>query len=181
MPTVAPSALQDTIAELTETARAALMHQTVEDFVALERYLAEVEGYVRELQQSMWSREAKTAIAHVEGGSPLTAADQEVIREFLISDAEHYVEVENSYSDWCRELERLMADVAKRVNMVDRGNIAELRAVLKDVQRLLPDIRNYLDEKARIVRFEQALENLDVSSRKMMGKVLREALENPQR
>lgn len=181
MTTAAPTALQDTVATLTEAAQAALTNQTTEDFVALERYLAEVEVYARELQQSMWSREAKTAISHVEGGSPLTPTDQEVIRAFLISDAEHYIRLENNFPDWCKELERLMTDVAKRVNTVDRGNIAELRAVLKDVQRLLPDIRNYLDEKARIARFEEALSHLDSASRKLMGKVLREALENPKR
>lgn len=181
MSTAAPSALQDTVAELTVAARAALSNQTTEEFEGLEQFLAQVEGYVRELQQSMWSREIKTAISHVEGGSPLTAADQEVIRAFLISDAEHYVALENNFPDWCKELERLLADVTKRVNMVDRGNIAELRAVLKDAQRLLPDIRNYLDEKQRIQRFELALSNLDAPSRKMMGKILREAIDNPKR
>lgn len=181
MPSAAPTVLQDTMAELTAMARAALMHQTSEDFNALERYLAEVEGYVREMQQSMWAREVKTAISHVEGGSPLTAADQEVIRAFLISDAEHYVALENNFPDWCQELQRLMDDLAKRVNTVDRSNIAELRAVMKDAQRLVPDIRNYLDEKQRIERFEQALSNLDASSRKMMGKILREAIESPKR
>ena len=69
-----------------------------------------------------------------------------------------------------------MDDLCKRVNTVDRETIADLRGVLKDAIRLVPDIRNYLDEKRRVEKFEQALETLDKSSRDMLVRVLREQL-----
>lgn len=181
MPVTTPHALQDIVSDLTQATGEALKHRTVSDFVALERQLAEVEAQVREVQQSLWSREAKAAMGHLEGGSPLTPADIEVIRTLFISDAEHYVRLENNVPDWCRELERLIVDVARRVNTVDRTNIAELRAVLKDAQRLVPDIRQFLEEKARIERFEQGLASPDPSARKMMAKILREVIESPRR
>jgi hypothetical protein len=59
--------------------------------------------------------------------------------------------------------------------------VAELRGVLKDAIRLVPDIRNFLEEKRRIHKFETALETLDEPSRQMMAHILREQLESPKR
>ena len=168
--------LVEAVQGLKEAAKSALAQGSVDDFEAFERYLNEVDAYVRETQQSLWADEARATLRRLEKGDPLHDQDTDLIRAFLISDAERYLKHENNYDDWLKELKRLVDDLCKRVNTVDRDTIADVRGVLKDAIRLVPDIRNYLDEKRRVEKFEQALGTLDTSSREMLVRVLREQL-----
>ena len=173
--------LVETVHGLKEASASALANESAEDFEAFERYLNEVDAFVRETQQSLWANEAQATVRRLEKGDPLNELDTDLIRAFLISDAERYLALENNYNDWLNELKRLVDDLCKRVNTVDRDTIADLRSVLKDAIRLVPDIRNYLDEKRRVEKFEQALGTLDKSSRDLLVRVLREQLRSPTR
>ena len=179
--TTSTDQLCDTIQSLKESAEGAIKQQTLEQFEALESFVAEVEVYVREVQQGLWANEARDTIAKLEKNEALEAYDLDLLRVFLISDAEHYLAVENNYADWLAELRRLMDDLARRAATADRHTIADLRGVLKDAMRLVPDIRNFLDEKRRVTKFENAITNLDASSRKMLVKLLSEQLASSKR
>ncbi len=173
--------LSEAIHSLKGAASTALANPSVEGFEAFEKYVNEIEAFVREVQQAMWATDAKQTIRHLEKGVPLDETDRAVIRTFLISDAERYVALENNYDDWLRELERLVDDLERRVHTVDRYNIGDLRGALKDAIRLVPDIRNYLDEKRRIDNFEQATESLDKQSCDMLVRLLKEQLSSSKR
>ncbi len=173
--------LVDTIQGLQEATKSALANESVEDFEAFERYLNEVAAFVRETQQSLWANEAQAAVRRLEKGDPLTKQDTDLIRTFLVSDAEGYLKHENNYHEWLNELKRIVDDLCKRVNTVNRDSIADLRGIIKDAVRLVPDIRNYLDEKRRVEKFEQALDTLDKPSRDMLVRVLREQLRSVKR
>ena len=181
MTMVDTSQLSEVIDSLNQSTEDALSYESAEQFSRLEQELHEIEGYVRELQQAMWADEANATLQRLENGDPLTAVDKEVIRTFLVSDAEHYLVCENNYSDWIRELRRLMKDLAKRCHMIDRDSIADVRAVLKDAQRVVPDIRNYLEEKHRVERFDLAVDELDPQARNMLIRIVREQLYSPDR
>ncbi len=173
--------LVETVQGLKEAATSALVNESADDFEAFERYLNEIDAFVREIQQSLWADEARATLRRLEKGEALDNHDSDLIRAFLISDAQGYLAHENNYNDWLNELKRLVDDLCKRVNTTDRETIADLRGVLKDAIRLVPDIRNYLDEKRRVEKFEQALETLDKSSRDMLVRLLREQLRCPTR
>jgi len=173
--------LVETVQGLKEAAKSALANESAGDFEAFERYLNEVDAFVRETQQSLWADEARATLRRLEKGDPLNNQDSELIRAFLVSDAQGYLAHENNYNDWIKELKRLVDDVCKRANTVGRETIADLRGVLKDAIRLVPDIRNYLDEKQRVEKFEQALGTLDKSSREMLVRLLREQLRSTAR
>jgi len=181
MPRVDTQQFTKTIGGLREAAHTALSNQSVDDFEAFERYLSEVEAYVREVQQSLWADDAKTTIRKLEKNEMLTDADREVLRTFLISDATAYLAEENNYQDWVNELERIIKTLEQNVNTIDRNNIADLRGILKDAIRLVPDIRNYLDEQRRVEKFEQALKTPDKASNEMLVRILREQLNSPKR
>lgn len=173
--------LVETVQGLKEAATSALTNESVDDFEAFERYLNEVDAFVRETQQSLWADEARATLRRLEKGEPLNKQDSDLIRAFLVSDAQSYLTQENNYNDWLNELKRLVNDLSKRVNTVNRENIADLRGVLKDAIRLVPDIRNYLDEKRRVEKFEQALGTLDKPSRDMLVRLLKEQLRSSSR
>lgn len=173
--------LNDTIHDLREAADSALASGTADDFATFERFVNEVEAYARELQQSMWGDEARAAIKHLQSGDTLTPDDRDVIRAFMISDAQAYLENENDFNNWITELKRLVGDVESRANNIDRDSIADFRGVLKDTIRLVPDIRNYYAEKLRVEKFEEALLTLDATSRKMLAQVMTEQLRSTNR
>lgn len=173
--------LSETIGGLKEAAANALAHQSADDFEAFERYLSEVDGYVREVQQSLWANDARGTLRRLEKNEPLNQTDREVLQTFLISDARSYLKHENNFEDWVSELERLVDGLDKRVNTTDRNSIADVRGILKDAIRLVPDIRNYLEEQRRVERFDQAITSLDQTSRDMLVRVLKEQLRSEKR
>ncbi len=173
--------LGDTIQDLRNAADSALNSGTADDFASFERFVNEVEAYARELQQSMWGDEARTAISHLKAGKPLTADDHDVIRAFMISDAQAYLEHENDFNNWISEFKRLVTDLEKRANNIDRDTIADFRGVLKDTIRVVPDIRNFYAEKLRVQKFEEALLSLDDASRKMLAQVMTEQIRSSKR
>ncbi len=181
MTTVSTDYLADAIQDLKQAAQEALEAQTVEEFEAIERRLAETDVLFREAQQAMWVSEAQATLKRLERNEPLGEIDHSVLRAFLISDATSYLSLENDYNDWLNEFERLIGDLEKRVRMVTRESIADVRGVLKDAIRLTPDIRNYLDERTRVARCEAALKDLDRSSREVLAKLLTEQLRSAKR
>ena len=181
MTTVAAEQLADAIENLNETAEATLAGESAEQFADFERYVNEVDTFARELQQSMWASDARATIRRLESGEPLGETDREVIRAFLISDADSYLKHENNVPDWCHELKRLMKELVRRVNLVDRQTIGDFRGVLKDAARLVPDLRNYFEERERITKFEHAMQSLDTPSRAMLARLMKEQLASPRR
>jgi hypothetical protein len=181
MSTVDTAQLSETILSLKDAAGSALQNQSAEDFEAFERYLSEVEGYVREVQQSLWAAEARGTIRRLEKGDPLNDADEKLLRAFLVSDAQAYLRHENSFGGWVKELERLIADLSTRVVAADRESISDLRGVLKDAIRLVPDIRNYLEEQRRVEKCEQALKHMDAGSRTLLLSLLKDQLRSEKR
>ena len=181
MTTAATDQLTETIRNLHEVAQSALANESTEEFCGFEKYVNEVEAFVRETQQAMWAHEADATIKNLDDGTPLTEGDKDLIRTFLISDAESYLKHENNFGDWKRELKRLTDELVRRANVIDRDTIGDLRGVLKDASRLVPDIRNFLEERQRIQKFEAALDSLDTSSRTMLGRLIREQLKSDKR
>jgi hypothetical protein len=120
-------------------------------------------------------------IRRLEKNEPLTPADQDVVRALLISDAEGYLANENNFNDWVAELNRLIKDLERRTNTIDRDSIADFRGVLHDAIRLFPDIRNYFSEKRRIEKFENAIAGFDKTSRELLHRLLSEKLRCPKR
>jgi cell fate (sporulation/competence/biofilm development) regulator YlbF (YheA/YmcA/DUF963 family) len=173
--------LSETIDTMHKAAEHAVTHESLDAFEVFEKQLNELQAVVRELQQTMWKTEARAVIKRLESDQPLTETDMDVIRTFLISDAEHYLARENNYEDWLAELRRLMRDITQRATEVNRDTVGELRGVLKDAIRLVPAIRNYLEEKQRVERFEAAMKTVDSVSRDLLVKVLAEQIQSPKR
>ena len=181
MPTLTTSQLAESVETLKQAGELALQNPTVEDFIDIERRLNGLEAVIREVQQCMWAREAKATIRRLEKDEPLTATDRDVIRTFIISDAQHYIALENNYHDWLNEFRRLLEELGRRVNTADRDSIGDMRGVVRDATRLAPDIRNYLEERKRLERFNLAQDTLDVQSRTLLAHILKEQLSSPNR
>lgn len=173
--------LQDAIGTLAEAAEQALVNECPDDFEAIERSLDGVDDMAREIQQALWADDIEDAIRRLEANEPLSDQCRQAIRAFMISDAEQYLAHENNLESWVDELRRLLADIGERAGSLDRDSIGALRGVLKDAARLVPDIRNYFEERRRIERFDVATGKLDSPMRKALITLLREQFGSPHR
>ena len=176
MPTLETLDLSNAAEALGRAAERALGTQSADEIELLEQQLNQFEAGVREVQQGLWAGEAEAALRQLEAGQPLSEDNREAIRAFLISDAQSYLEAENNFAEWITELRRLMKEIARTARLADRSGVAALRGVLKDAIRLVPDIRNYLDERRRVELCNQGLENLDQQSRTTLARLLRDQL-----
>ena len=76
----------------------------------------------------MWADEAKQAIKNLEGNQPLMPEDIDVIREFIVSDAIHYLEVREQLPGLAARVgTRLMNWMANAAPKLGRDNIGEFR------------------------------------------------------
>jgi hypothetical protein len=171
------ASLKTAIGTLRLTVETAIRDRSTEDMELVERQIGKLDTMVREAQQSMWAVEVRTAIRRLENNDALSEADIEVVRTFLISDAEQYLALENNYEEWVSELYRLIDEITQRSADISRDNIAELRGVLKDMSRVVPDIRNHLDEERRVLLFHNAVRTLDGDARRSLARLLRDQLE----
>ncbi len=181
MPTVDSVGIADEVEEICQLSSQALRDRTADGFETLEHHLARFEAHVREAFQAVYASEARLAIAHLENNAPLTDADRDVIRAFLVADADAYVQHENDFENWCSELERLTGRIAEFGQAETGEALAALRGIVLDAVRLVPDIRNYLDQRRRIEKFERALMTLDNTSRRLLAQLMSEQVQSPAR
>lgn len=174
MATVDSVGIVDEVEEICQLSTQALQDRTADNFETLEHHLARFEAHVREAFQAVYASEARLAIAHLENDAPLTDADREVIRAFLVADAEAYLQHENDLDNWCNELQRLTHRIAEFAQAETGEALCALRGVVLDAVRLVPDIRNYLDQHRRVEKFERALMALDNTSRKLLAQLMSE-------
>lgn len=176
MTTAVLNQLAETARTIREAGKNAIRQQSPDDFSIVESRVNQLAAEVREVEQEIWADAAANAIGNLESGDPLTRADIDAIRTFLIGDAERYVALENNFNDWAQEFDRLLDEISQKSANPDARNVADLRGYFQDLSRLVPDIRNFLEEKRRIQQFENALGNLDATSRRMMADILREKI-----
>jgi hypothetical protein len=168
----------DTVRRLAEEAAAS---RACEDFETLERHLNRFEANVREAFQALIADHARAAIKRLRSSDPLTPTDHDVIRAFLISDAQAYLKHENDFENWLRELARLTGQIADFAHADTPDALSNLRGIVLDAIRLVPDIRNYLDQQRRVERFERALLEMDATSRKLLAELMSEQVETRDR
>jgi hypothetical protein len=175
--------LSEAFSSVETIGRSALGRMTVEEFSTFERALEQLEVFLRETVQAHCADAALAALGHIENGKTLTKSDRRVIEQLLVADAKAYIEVEDNFRDWVDELRRLLADMDARSREVEPSvdQLQELRGLTRDAMRLVPSIRNYLDEQTRIDKFDASLESMDTQARQVLARLIRDQINRPDR
>ncbi len=168
--------LASRVQDLATLVSSAVRLKTVESFETLERQVNHFETFVRELQQARCADDARAAIRHLESNQALTDADRQTIRALVIGDAEQYIKQESNLNEWLTELQRLTDRMSDVAGSDSQDAIDEMRGIVKDAVRLLPNIRSYMEEKDRLDRFNAAFATLDDDNRRLLVDILREKL-----
>ena len=121
-------------------------------------------------------------IGKLENNQPLTEAEKQTVKLWVVGDAEGYVKMENNFQDWLQEYRRLMDKIAGWEGKT--GSIQELvevHGVLEDAIKVADDVAHYLEDRERVVRCETALSNLNAEDNKFIAGLLKSLLTSPER
>jgi hypothetical protein len=139
--------------------------------------LNDLEGYMREYIQDTTQDEIKKLLNKLRNGGDLTRDELQSMKLWIVGDAAHYTRMENNFDDWTQELKRLTDEInCRKSPNPDLETAVELRALLQDGIRLLPNIIYFLQEKSRVNKFHVAAYELDRKERAFLIELLKEKM-----
>jgi hypothetical protein len=121
-------------------------------------------------------------IGKLENNQPLTEAEKQTVKLWVVGDAEGYVKMENNFQDWLKEYRRLLdviADWEGKTGSVQE--LVEVHGVLEDAIKVADAVAHYLEDRERVVRCETALSNLNAEDNKFIAGMLKSMLDSPDR
>jgi hypothetical protein len=168
----------DFLKGISQTLQQALQSNSPDTYARANAELAQMKSRIRERFQELTAGDIQGIIAKLESNEPLTPAEKHYVRNWMVGDAESYTRLENNFKDWTKELTRL-TEVLKSYEAKDETvpDLLNVHGLLWDAMRVAADISYYLDEKARIERFEQAIQALNQADAELVARLLRAKLE----
>jgi hypothetical protein len=142
--------------------------------------LVQAKNRVRETIEQVTAPAIAAIIPKLEKHEPLTEAEKQTVKLWVVGDAAGYVKMENNFKDWLEEYRRLMGAVAAygdRPGSVE--DLVEIHGVLEDAIKVADALAHYLDERERVSRFESAITQLNAEDSKFIAGVLKSMLSSP--
>jgi hypothetical protein len=143
--------------------------------------LVQARNEIREAVQQLTAEAMQPIIAKLRKNEPLGLEEKDLVRLWIVGDAEGYTQMENDYREWLEEFQRLGRAIG------DQGaapsalpEMLNLYGSLEDAVRLAADLQFFLEEKERIGRFQQAIQNLSASDAELLANILQEKLTSPE-
>ena len=149
-------------------------------FVATE--LIKSKNGIRQAIEQATAGAIAAIIGKLENNQPLTEAEKQTVKLWIVGDAEGYVKMENNFQDWLEEYRRLLdtlADWEGKTGSVQE--LVEVHGVLEDAIKVADDVAHYLEDRERVSRCEAALSNLNTEDNKFIAGMLKSMLASPDR
>ena len=173
------------LSNVTDSMASALASMSHEAFDQAALALGARRNEVREAFQAHTATRLRVMIERIGSGQTLSEDELEIVRHWIVGDADSYLRVENNLSDWTHEYERLEGVLAGyEGRTLGEGDLLELKGVLEDAVRVAHDIANHLEKVERVQRFEAMIadqQNWTREDRQRLGGLLRGKLESPNR
>lgn len=115
---------------------------------------------VRETLQHMTSGDIRQILDRLQSGKAPTPGDLDIIKLWIVGDADSYTRMENNFEDWLEEYARL-EDILKEYEEkdCDAKDLFRLQGILEDAIRVSYDISNFLEKQERLARFEATVKD----------------------
>lgn len=166
--------------ELVATYRQSIGRQTDPATLnALSHSLTNLDHSLREKMQEETRGEIEKIIKALEHDKDLSLPDKELIRSWMVGDAEFYAKVENNFGDWTAELNRLLDGIgAARGKALSPMQMTELQAMVRDALRTSADVSYYQEQRVRLQRFRDATADWSREDKRFLARILRSKLES---
>lgn len=143
----------------------------------LSSVLAAVQDDLREAIQGQTREEMAAIIQDLEDGAELSPDALDLIRTWMVSDAEFYVQMENDFANWLAEVRRIFGRIEElRSGTLTPKRMGQISGSIRDALRVIADINFFRRQEQRIQRFERATESVDGEDRKMLANLLRDKM-----
>ncbi len=130
-------------------------------YLRLGNFLEDLKFDLRERLQENTKSDIQNILRKLENGQNPDAKDVDLLRLWIVSEAQSYIETENSFNDWVNDLGRVIAEIKKvPEGSLDLQKIMQLTGLANDGRRSAADIMNYLEKKERIRSFEESIQDL---------------------
>jgi hypothetical protein len=149
-------------------------------FVATE--LVKSKNGIRQAIEQATASEVAAIIGKLENNQPLNQAEKEMVKLWVVGDAEGYVKMENNFQDWLQEHRRLTDEIASwegRTGSIQE--LVEVHGLLEDAIKVADAAAHYLEDRERVSRCEAALSNLNAEDNKFIAGLLKSMLSDSER
>lgn len=172
--------IKEILAELRLCTERTLTNQTAANYQLVQIKLSELGAAFRELYQAVTADSIKDVINKLDKKAPLNTEDIKLIRNWIVGDAETYLNNENSFNDWVKLFNNILDTVETQYDLnIIPDKILQLGAFIQIVNRLIPNINYYISERDRILSFERATSGgIDVSEATVYKDILLAKLES---
>jgi hypothetical protein len=121
-------------------------------------------------------------IGKLENNQPLTGAEKQTVKLWLVGDAEGYVKMENNFQDWLTEYRRLLDVIAAYEDKTGSvQELVEVHGVVEDAIKVADALAHFLEDRERVARCESALNHLNAEDNKFIAGMLKSMLASPDR
>jgi hypothetical protein len=153
---------------------------TTGTYAKLAAVLTEAEAELREHAQRTTANAIQSIIRKLEKNDAIGPDDLQLIKLWIVGDAESYVAVENNFHDWKADVERIVSELGSvSTSSLDGPEAMRVRAKLRDAIRSAWDLHYYLEHKERVESFDESTRELDESGRKILARALERKLKSP--
>jgi hypothetical protein len=167
------------ISKLNEDYRATANTGTGEAYSKLSTILGELDIYLREYLQDLTGDDVKKVIKKLKSGDAIAPPDLDLIRLWLVGDADYYVQHENDFNNWSKELARLIDHTRNYdVDNPDVATVARLRSIFRDASRVIADIMYFVQQKDRVSKFDESTQEIDDEERAILVRLLDQKLKS---
>ncbi len=171
----------DSLNDLSKIMKEAQENMLSEDFKRTGQVLSDIKSATREQIQKITSGEIKNIIQKLKQDGDLTKEELNIVRLWIVGDADTYTKMENNFPDWLNEFKRLEGVLGKYENkQLSRDELFRLQGILEDALRVAYDIGNFLEKRQRVKKFEEAAKDAASLDREVLVKILKAKLDSPQ-
>lgn len=150
--------LLEIIDELKMSIQRAQKQGTATNYQLVQMKLSEMSGALREMHQAMTQKAMRVIIKKLDKNQPLTTEEIELVREWIIGDAESYVTIERNFNAWLSLFGRLTGELEEIYHEdISPQKVLELGGLTQIASKLIPSIIFYISEKDRVAAFDRAV------------------------
>jgi hypothetical protein len=144
---------------------------------ALSAALASLDNELREQIQAATAAQVTLLIDILQADGPVGPAEFELIRLWLVGDAEYYVKMENDFPAWVTELDRQIGVLRDlRTEAMTTSTMSRMEATIRDALRVSSDIVFYRQQEERLRSFQNATKSLTREDKRTLAGILAQKL-----
>lgn len=168
------------VSDLLQLLQEACATKSAQDYQRAQTLIYHFRDALRETIQEDTAPMIALVIGKLEKREKLDATERGLVRLWVAGDAASYVRQEQNFEEWSGEFARLTDVVARYDNRdLSLDDLTSLQGVLEDAGRVAADLGNFMEQKDRLARFDQAMGALEDSGAEVLVRILKAKLDSP--